>query len=69
MLEKAKNILETYDPAQQYDHAPENVDEEIYMPHIMVVKDNQEIWVHTDVDEDDEVMWDEENRILYITTR
>lgn len=69
VLEKTKNILETYDPAQQYDHAPDNLDEEIYMPHIMVVKDNQEIWLHTDVDEDDEVMWDEENRILYITTR
>ncbi len=68
VLEKAKNILETYDPALHYDDEPENGDEEIYAHHIMVVKDNKEIWVHTDVDEDDEVMWDAENRILYITT-
>jgi hypothetical protein len=68
VLEKAKNILEAYDPNSYHD-APENADEEIYAHHIMVVKDNHEVWVHTDIDEDDEVMWDEENRILYITTR
>lgn len=35
---------------------------------IRVIKDGKELWLHSEVDEDDDVVWDEENRILYITS-
>lgn len=69
VLEKAKHLLENYKPPEQVEPAQE-FEEEEYPPDndIRVIKDGKELWLHTDVDEDDDVMWDEENRILYVTT-
>ena len=65
ILEKAKNILEDYKQddktaTPEIDDFPDN--------DIRVIKDGKEIWLHTDIDEDDEIKWDQANRILYITT-
>jgi len=68
-MEKAKHILENYDASKQ---APPPVvdNEEDVLPDndIRVIKDGKELWLHVDVDEDDDVVWDEESRILNITT-
>jgi len=68
VMEKAKHILENYDASKQ---APAVVAKEEDVPpdnDIRVIKDGKELWLHTDVDEDDDVVWDEESRILNITT-
>jgi hypothetical protein len=66
-MEKAKHLLENYDPSkvdepkQEDDDKPDN--------DIRVIKDGKEIWLHTETDEDDNILWDEENRVLYINTK
>ena len=65
VLEKAKNLLEDYEQGdktgkEEIDDFPDN--------DIRVIKDGNEIWLHSDIDEDDEIKWDQANRILYITT-
>jgi hypothetical protein len=63
VMEKAKVILEKYDPASKtLSQATEDVPDN----DIRVVKDGKELWTYKDVDEDDYIMWDEINRILYI---
>ncbi|MDM8561325.1 N-acetylmuramoyl-L-alanine amidase [Candidatus Parabeggiatoa sp. HSG14] len=67
VMEKAKYLLENHDPAtwtpliSEEEDVPEN--------DIRVIKNGEELWVHTDTDEDDEILWDDENRILYINTQ
>jgi len=67
VMEKAKYILENYDPTKE---AP--VQQEVYDKpdnDIRVIKDGKELWLHTETDEDDDIIWDEQNRILYINTK
>jgi hypothetical protein len=67
VMEKAKALLENYDPSkieqpkEEEDDKPDN--------DIRIIKDGKEIWLHTETDEDDNILWDEENRILYINTK
>ncbi|MBE9561229.1 MAG: N-acetylmuramoyl-L-alanine amidase [Proteobacteria bacterium] len=65
VLEKAKHILENYKeappkPIMEEDDAVDN--------EIRVIKNGKEIWSNSELDEDDEVLWDEENRTLYLNT-
>jgi hypothetical protein len=68
VMEKAKHILESYDPAKkakvQENEADDKPDNDI-----RVIKDGKELWLHTEADDDDDIIWDEQNRILHITTR
>jgi hypothetical protein len=67
VLEKAKNLLEDYNPEAKNTIGREEIDD--YPDNdIRIIKDGKEIWLHTDIDEDDEIKWDQANRILYITT-
>jgi len=69
VMEKAKVILEKYDPKRQT-ITPAQTTEEQDVPDndIRVIKDGKELWVYKDIDEDDYIKWDEVNRILYIKT-
>ncbi|MCK5720274.1 MAG: N-acetylmuramoyl-L-alanine amidase [Thiomargarita sp.] len=70
VMEKAKYILENYDPAKIIEE-PEVIEEESQLSpdnDIRVIKNGKEIWLHNDIDEDDDVLWDQDNRILYITS-
>ena len=67
VMEKAKVILETYDPSKVT--VSEAVTEEEVSDDIRVIKDGKELWVYKDVDEDDYVTWDEINHILYIQSQ
>ncbi len=66
VMEKAKFLLESDKPIID-DIVPE--EEDIPDNDIRVIKDGQELWLHSELDEDDNVIWDEKNRILYITTQ
>ncbi len=65
VMEKAKVMLESDAPIIA-ELIPE--DEDVPDNDIRVIKDGKELWLHSEVDEDDDVVWDEENRILYITS-
>ncbi len=66
VMEKAKQLLENYDASAQ--PTPLVQEEEIPNNDVRVIKNGQELWAYNEIDEDDEVMWDQENRILYIST-
>ena len=64
VMEKAKSILEKSSPSAV---PPTPVIPTVPTNDIRVIKDGKELWVHDDIDEDDELIWDPENRVLYIT--
>jgi hypothetical protein len=66
VMEKAKYILENYSPIQEEELPAEP--EELVGAQIRIIRDGEEMWNYTDLDEDDYVYWDEENRVLYITS-
>jgi len=67
VMEKAKYILENYSPNQVEEEViPEQ--EELIGANLRIIKDGEELWNYTDIDEDDYVYWDEENQVLYITS-
>ena len=70
VMEKAKYLLENYDPTRLPPPPVEKEEEEPAIDNsVRVIKDGKELWLHTDIDEDDYVLWDENNRVLYINTR
>lgn len=64
VMEKAQSILEKYSPSAE---PPMPATPIIPLNDIRIIRDGKELWVHTDIDEDDEVLWDPENRVLYIS--
>lgn len=67
VMEKAKYLLENYDPAKQA--PPVEEPDRNATSHVRVIRDGQELWLYKELDEDDDVMWDQDNRILYIIPR
>ncbi|MDM8569493.1 N-acetylmuramoyl-L-alanine amidase, partial [Thiotrichales bacterium HSG1] len=65
VLEKAKHLLENYQPV------PDKpvVEEDAADNDVRVIRDGKEIWSSAELDEDDEIIWDEENRTLYLNTQ
>jgi hypothetical protein len=68
VMEKAKDILENYDASASQQETSSIKEEDAPSNDIRIIKDGKELWLHTDIDEDDEVTWDKENLILYIAT-
>jgi hypothetical protein len=68
VMEKAKVILENYDPSK-VTVTETSTEEDVPDNDIRVIKDGKELWMYKDVDEDDYVTWDEINHILYIQSQ
>jgi len=68
VMEKAKVILENYDPSK-VTITEAVTEEDVSDNDIRVIKDGKELWIYKDVDEDDYVTWDEINHILYIQSQ
>ncbi|MCK5876116.1 MAG: N-acetylmuramoyl-L-alanine amidase [Candidatus Marithrix sp.] len=66
VLEKAKYILENY---QDVPVVPVMENEDVVDNKIRVIKDGKEIWANSDLDEDDEIIWDAENSTLYLNSK
>jgi len=64
VLEKAKYLLENYTPAKS-----EPVIEDVTDNEVRVIKNGKEVWSNNELDEDDEIIWDEENRTLYLNNK
>jgi hypothetical protein len=64
VMEKAKSILEKYSASVA---PPPPVIPTMPTNDVRVIKDGKELWVHKDIDEDDELIWDPDNRVLYIS--
>jgi hypothetical protein len=64
VMEKTQSILEKYSPSAE---PPTPATPIMSLNDIRVIRDGKELWAHTDIDEDDEVFWDPENRVLYIS--
>jgi hypothetical protein len=64
VMEKAKSILEKFSPSAV---PPTPVVPTMPTNDLRVIKDGKELWVHNDIDEDDELIWDPENRVLFIS--
>ncbi len=68
VMGKAKDILENYDASASQQETSSFKEEDAPINDIRIIKDGKELWHHADIDEDDEVIWDQENLILHITT-
>ncbi|MFK5969217.1 MAG: N-acetylmuramoyl-L-alanine amidase [Candidatus Marithrix sp.] len=65
VMEKAKYLLENYEPNAK---KPVIEEEDVIDNEIRIIKNGKEIWSNSDLDEDDQIVWDEENRTLYLNT-